>query len=257
MQPDMTVKITVISVVYNSCHSLNETMLSILGQTYDGVEYIVIDGGSDDGSVEIIKQYAENIKYWCTEKDNGIYDAMNKGLSHASGDFVIFINSGDMLCSPNSISDFVNKVTDLNSVYYGNALYVNKLSKNITWRGGFFSKYRLSKTNICHQTIFYPKNTYASYRYNPEYTLFADWAYNMQIYSLLNFIYIDQDISYYDDMGVSALNNDEEFKKEQLSLVRKYLGLDCIIYLIYNKILRIVSNTFSKLKFSCYNLSLT
>lgn len=248
MPPNMSIKISVISVVYNSCHSLNETILSILGQTYDDVEYIVIDGGSDDGSVEIIKHYAENIKYWCTEKDNGIYDAMNKGLSRASGDFVIFINSGDMFCSPNTISEFVNKVTDINSVYYGNALYVNKLRKDMVWRGGAFSKYRLSKTNICHQTIFYPKIIFSRYRFNPKYKLFADWAYNMQIYSLANFTYIDQDISYYDDMGVSALNNDEEFKNEQLSLVRKYLGLDCILYLAYNKAIKILSNTISKFK---------
>lgn len=251
MPNDKFIKISIISVVFNAKSTVNETILSILRQTYRHLEYIIIDGGSDDGTVDIIKQYRQKVSFWCTKKDNGIYDAMNNGLNHATGDFVIFINSGDILYSPNTISDVVDKITDINSVYYGNAMYVNKASKNTTWRGGPFSKYRLSKTNICHQTIFYPKIIYDNHRYNLKYKLFADWVYNMQIHSLTRFKYIDLNISYYDDMGVSAVNNDYIFKKEQFALIVRYLGLDCLIYLAYNKF-KIVISRVSRAVFDYY-----
>ncbi len=236
------IKISIVTVVYNAINDIDETILSILNQNYGCIEYIVIDGGSDDGTVEIINNYTARIKYWCSEKDNGIYDAMNKAISHATGDFLIFINAGDILCSREIISNVVDKLIHKNYVYYGNALYVNKIKNETRWRGGPFSKYRLSKTNICHQTLFYPRSIYRDLKYNTKYKLLADWVYNMQAYSKVKFVHINQDISYYDDMGVSALNNDEVYRKERLYIICKYLGFDCIVYLFFNKIAKFFSN---------------
>ena len=97
-------KISVITVVRNDVAHIEQTMLSVLGQTYGNVEYIVIDGGSTDGTVDIIKKYADKLAYWVSEPDGGIYPAMNKGLQHATGEWVNFMNSGDSFADENVLN---------------------------------------------------------------------------------------------------------------------------------------------------------
>jgi glycosyltransferase involved in cell wall biosynthesis len=87
--------LSVITIVYNNARDIDRTLLSVLNQIYDGIEYIVVDGASNDGTLEIIKRYESRIAKLISEKDKGIYDAMNKGLALATGDYVIFMNSGD------------------------------------------------------------------------------------------------------------------------------------------------------------------
>ena len=100
---------TIITINYNNKEGLERTIKSTAKQTFKNFEYIVIDGGSTDGSVEVIKQYASEIDFWVSEKDNGIYHAMNKGVSHAHGDYLLFMNSGDTFHSPdvlNSVAEY-------------------------------------------------------------------------------------------------------------------------------------------------------
>ena len=85
------IRISIVTVVYNGASTLEQTILSVLGQTYPHIEYIIIDGGSKDGTVDIIKKYQDRIAYWVSEPDEGIYDAMNKGIRHASGDWIYFL----------------------------------------------------------------------------------------------------------------------------------------------------------------------
>ena len=88
-------RISVITVCFNSKETLEQTIKSVVGQEYEDKEYIVIDGGSTDGTVDILKKYAEQIAFWLSEPDEGIYDAMNKGIKHATGDVIAFLNSDD------------------------------------------------------------------------------------------------------------------------------------------------------------------
>lgn len=88
-------KITVITVVYNGIDYIEDTILSVINQDYSNIEYIIIDGKSDDGTMDIVEKYATKISYWVSESDNGIYDAMNKGIKVATGDWIIFMNCGD------------------------------------------------------------------------------------------------------------------------------------------------------------------
>jgi glycosyltransferase involved in cell wall biosynthesis len=99
--------ITVVTVVFNDVAHIEGTVLSIINQNYSNIDYIVIDGGSTDGTVNVIKKYESRIDYWVSEKDNGIYDAMNKGILNARGEYLIFINSADLLiCIPNYSSEY-------------------------------------------------------------------------------------------------------------------------------------------------------
>ena len=107
----MSHKISVITVVFNDVEHIRDTMESYFSQTWEDKEYIVIDGGSTDGTVEIIREYADRIAYWCSEPDGGIYEAMNKGIEHATGDWINILNSGDRFCSEKSLEEAIKETT--------------------------------------------------------------------------------------------------------------------------------------------------
>ena len=94
---------SIITITYNAVRLVEQTLLNVLSQSYPNIEYIVIDGGSTDGTVDIIRRYESGLAYWVSEPDKGIYDAMNKGLQKATGDYVWFINAGDSLCSSDTV----------------------------------------------------------------------------------------------------------------------------------------------------------
>lgn len=102
-------KLSIITINRNNADGLRKTIESVVSQTYTDFEYIIIDGASTDGSVEIIKEYADRITYWVSEVDNGIFNAMNKGILKASGDYYLFLNSGDILIDDNVVLDFVKR----------------------------------------------------------------------------------------------------------------------------------------------------
>lgn len=118
-------KISVITVVFNDAANIGKTIESYIAQTWENKEYIVIDGGSTDGTVNIIKKHLDKIDYFCSEKDDGIYDAMNKGISHCTGDWINILNSGDVYVNSNSLRDAMN-IENLShtDVIYGNSIEV-------------------------------------------------------------------------------------------------------------------------------------
>lgn len=118
------VKISVVTVCYNAAETIEETMLSVLNQTYDNIEYIIIDGGSSDGTVDIIKKYSDQLAYWVSEPDKGIYDAMNKGIAVATGDYINFMNAGDNFVNRDVIADIFHDTSFNNEdIIYGNIIY--------------------------------------------------------------------------------------------------------------------------------------
>lgn len=114
-------KISIVTVVYNGELTLESTILSVVNQDYQDTEFIVIDGGSTDSTIDIIKKYESNITHWVSESDKGIYDAMNKGLQLATGDWLIFIGCDDLVL--NVLHRIAPILTDNNSLYYGNAFF--------------------------------------------------------------------------------------------------------------------------------------
>ena len=120
-------KISIVTVCYNSIESIEKTICSVIEQTYDNIEYIVIDGGSTDGTVEVIKKYAKHIDYWISAPDQGIYDAMNKGIKLAHGEWIHFRNSGDFFLNKKSLESFFETpIPNDVIVVHGNCLYYDE-----------------------------------------------------------------------------------------------------------------------------------
>lgn len=126
--------ISIITVVYNGDNYLEETIQSVVNQTYDNVEYIVIDGGSTDGTIDIIKKYEDRIDYWVSEKDKGMYDALNKGFSCAQGVLINFCNSDDMLYSDNVIEKIAMKYNQEKfDLCYGIAEFIGASGEHMSY----------------------------------------------------------------------------------------------------------------------------
>ncbi|AEF83950.1 glycosyltransferase family 2 [Treponema primitia ZAS-2] len=199
--------ITVITVVYNAKDQLEETILSITGQTYKNIEYIIIDGASTDGTLDIIKKHEGLIDYWVSEQDNGLYDAMNKGIDLTSGNWINFMNSGDTFYDNKTIELLVSniKYNDSISVFYGDAEVhfrsgINIIKAPLAIQGKMnFMKFR-------HQSSFTKTSCLKERHFDVKYKIAAD--FDLFRYLYINngkFCYIPIVISkYYGIEGVSV-----------------------------------------------------
>lgn len=214
-------KITVVTATYNCADTIEESLISVVNQTYDNIEYIIIDGGSTDGTLKIIDKYSKRIANVISEPDMGIYDAINKALDIATGDFLIVIGSDDHLLSWHTIEDAVKKLTDQSHVFYGDVYFepYNVLHK------GKFNKVKRAIWNICHQCIFYPRMVYKKYKYDLKYKLFADDAYNFKISEIYPFVYINVAIAFYAKGGASSHLKDKEWMKVRNKVIIKHCGV--------------------------------
>lgn len=174
-------KISVITVCYNAVSCIEDTILSVINQTYKELEYIIIDGRSNDGTTEIIKKYSTKITYWISEPDKGIYDAMNKGLHKATGDWINFMNAGDTFAENCTIEQVFSQ-NNYENIYalYGNAIYLQQYKTELRKAKSVKSiKYNMP---ITHQAFFVRSNIAKKIKFNTKYKYAAD--YNM-IYNIL------------------------------------------------------------------------
>ncbi len=192
-------RVSVVTVVRNAAQVLETAIRSVLDQGYEALEYIVIDGGSTDGSVALIERYADRIAYWVSEPDAGIYDAMNKALRVATGDWLLFLGADDELkVSLRTLAPFL---TDPDAVYYGD---VERVRADDV-RGGRFHRYRLMQENICHQAIFYPRAVYRAKPYALDCGVLADHKYNIELWGTgRRFVHLPLVISRFNDAGASS-----------------------------------------------------
>lgn len=179
-------KLTIITISYNNGQELEKTINSFISQHYSDCEYIVIDGGSQDGSVDILKRYDSYIDFWLSEPDKGIYNAMNKGLNHASGEWVYFLNSGDVFASDDVLKSVDFNATDEKiGAIYGKYKYYTRydelLTNNVMFP--FFStdkKYR--NMGFSHQSVFVRTELAKRFHFDESYRLCADYDMMMRIY---------------------------------------------------------------------------
>jgi glycosyltransferase involved in cell wall biosynthesis len=235
--------ITIITVVFNAEKSIERTIHSVITQDYNHIEYIIIDGASTDDTVPIIKKYADKISYWISETDNGIYDAMNKGIDAAKGDWIYFLGAGDVML--NVTAKVTQYLKDHNTVYYGDVYRLDYLSLY----DGHFSPFRLAIRNICHQAIFYPAAAVRKYKFNTKYRVQADHNLNMQLYGDKQFRlkYIPVIVCNYEGAGISEANWDKPFFTDKMNIIRKNFSF--IVYL-YAQVRRLIAKKIKKIDYT-------
>jgi len=203
-------KLSIITINRNNSDGLKRTIESVVCQTFRDFEYIVIDGASTDGSVEVIKQYEDKITYWVSEPDSGIYNAMNKGIAKARGEYCLFLNSGDWLESNQTVASFIDyKPSDDIIIGNINNIIDNKITLNRTaskeefgfehfYRGGF----------LPHQATFIKRQLFFEYGlYNENLYIASDFEFLVKVLLKGNATYdhIDIVIANYDMTGISSV----------------------------------------------------
>ncbi|MDB5024816.1 MAG: glycosyltransferase [Mucilaginibacter sp.] len=219
-------KLSVITVVYNDLKGIEGTMLSVLNQTYANIEYIIVDGSSTDGTLEVIKKYRDRIKL-ISEKDEGIYDAMNKGLAMAAGNYVLFMNSGDEIYSSDTVAKVFAAADDAD-IYYGETEMINddgqslgqrrhKAPTTFTWKS---FKYGM---NVSHQAI-YIKRSLAE-PYNRQYHLSADIDWIIRAAQKANKIVKAQGYVAKYLVGGMSKQRHRQSLLERFDIMKRYYGL--------------------------------
>lgn len=210
-------KISIVTIVYNDANHIETTVRNILfEQEYGAIEYIVIDGGSTDGTLDILQKYADQISIIVSEPDKGISDAFNKGVQLATGDLIGLINSGDYY-EPGIISKVVKaygKYQDCNkfNVIHGDIRMFDKVHSK-TYKP-FPLKTFAYQMPIWHPTCFVSKDVYRDFSYSLNYRIAMDYELFSRLYKRnANFIYLDQVISHMNTEGISNSNAQKGFKE--------------------------------------------
>ncbi|MDR1757429.1 MAG: glycosyltransferase [Bacteroidales bacterium] len=177
-------KISIITVTYNAGHTLPRTIESVFSQTYPDIEYVIIDGASRDTTVDIIRQHASRVSYWSSEPDQGLYDAMNKGLLQATGEYVWFLNAGDALPCPDTVARLMQQLTNsepLPDIIYGETDLVDihgnfiahrrlKAPEHLSWKS-----FRKGMT-VCHQSFIVKREIAPLYDLQYQFSSDYDWC---------------------------------------------------------------------------------
>jgi len=178
-------KISIITVVFNAKEDLKKTMQSVFAQTYDNIEYIIIDGGSTDGTVDVIKSYKDKISYFISEKDEGIYDAMNKGIEQAKGEWLNFLNAGDVFVDSQVLGNIFKNSIDIDNInlLYGSIVVRDTSGKDIA----IVKPKKFIKLNIvfwgtgtlCHQAMFVSSDIIEKYSLKYKLKGELNWYFDL------------------------------------------------------------------------------
>lgn len=236
--------ISIITINFNNANGLEKTINSVRNQTYQNYEHIIIDGGSVDKSVEVIEsflsdtQYAQHISYWCSEKDKGIYNAMNKGIEHANGKFVYMLNSGDELYNNcfEQISTYLEN--ESNCVLYGAVDCYNDIQFSGTVCPQADNLYKLM---IPHQGVFVSLELHRKYGlYNENFKILADRELMVRLFKNdVSFIHIPFIICKYYLDGISS-KNAKLIDKEAQIINNSFYSKNTLIYRKIRHFIRII-----------------
>lgn len=226
---------SIIIPTYNSAKTISICLESIVTQSFQNFEIIIVDAISSDNTISVVKKFNEinsNIQ-WVSEKDNGIYDAMNKGMKMAKGDWLYFLGSDDIMNGNNVLQEVYSLDKSDHEVVYGNA----KIKGNTSWANdgdvydGKFDLQKLLKKNICQQAIFYHKNCFANNTclFNNNYGICADWDFNLKCWSKKEFRFINVIIVDFHGGGASTqMNAKQQFYDDFDKNLLQYFGLDVL-----------------------------
>ncbi|MDN3587329.1 glycosyltransferase family 2 protein [Pedobacter aquatilis] len=220
-------KLTVITIVYNNVRDIERTIKSVINQTFKDIEYIIIDGASNDGTLEVIEKYRNQTAKIISEKDKGIYDAMNKGLALATGDYVLFMNSGDEIYDMQTVEDIFATANGAD-IYYGETEMYNdnweslgkrrhEAPENFTWKSFKFGM------SISHQAIYIRRSILTPYDLKYKYSSDIDWIIKAAKKSS-NIVNVHRYVAKYLVGGMSKKKHRESLK-ERFEIFTKYYGL--------------------------------
>lgn len=197
-------KVSVITINYNNKVGLEKTINSVLSQSAEAIEYIVIDGASSDGSVEIIKEFSDSIDFWVSEKDTGIYNAMNKGISQATGGYCIFMNSGDVFFDANVLEKVMPEL-DGTAIINGDTLYP---SGRYDASPDDVSLSFFMNSTIIHQSTFIRTDLLKDNNYDEKYRIVSDWKFWVEelIVKGVSYKNIHIPVSIFDENGIGSTN---------------------------------------------------
>ena len=220
-------KLTVITIVYNNVRDIERTIKSVINQTHKDIEYIIIDGASNDGTLEVIEKYREHTTKIVSEKDKGIYDAMNKGLALATGDYVLFMNSGDEIYDEQTVEDIFATANGAD-IYYGETEMYNdnweslgrrrhEAPENFSWTSFKFGM------SVSHQAIYIRRSILTPYDLKYKYSSDIDWIIKAAKKSS-NIVNVHRYVAKYLVGGMSKKKHRESLK-ERFQIFTKYYGL--------------------------------
>lgn len=209
--------VSIVCVTFNAAHDLPSLIKSIRANKPDVAEFVVVDGKSIDGTINILEKNEDIIDFWISKPDGGIYDAMNRAINYVKGKWVIFLGADDLL-----LPDFCKippLLKNTNTIYYGNLLFHGKEFLKV------YNDYYLTKLNICQQAIFYPKAVFNKYTFDLRYSVYADYHLNLRCWHdpQFNFVHTGCMVSYFSDGGFSSYTKDPVFERHRDTLFKTYL----------------------------------
>lgn len=208
---------SIITVCFNDCEGLKKTILSVIKQTYTNYEFLVIDGNSNDGTKEIIEKYKDHFVFWVSEPDDGIYNAMNKGVRHSHGRYILFLNAGDVFHSKNVLQEVCIQLED-KDVVAGYALKNGKEILNLHEKNILMMFFH---STFSHQATFIKRELFIDYCYDESLRFVADWKAWVEwiILKQKSYKYIETIVSDYDFNGISSNGDNWQKILEERNLV--------------------------------------
>ena len=201
------IKFSVVTATYNAVKTLRQAVESVFAQNYPAVEYIIIDGGSTDGTVDILRAYSSRLAYWISEPDAGIYDAFNKGIRAATGDYIYFLGADDCLYDSNVLSRVADALDDTVDVFSAGVYVVNHV-KLERFAGNEHARDASSFDGkmIPHQGMFVRTSLLRERPFDTSFRLLGDYDFFLECYydKTINFRYADFPIAYYSSEGVGS-----------------------------------------------------
>lgn len=225
------IKLSIVTINYNDVNGLQKTIKSVIQQSFIGYEYIIIDGGSTDGSIGVINSNAANISYFISEVDMGIYDAMNKGIVQAKGEWLLFLNSGDYFPSVSTL-DSIFQIKNINrfDIIYGGVIKVDNNSFIDIQPSELCSFFY--KMPFCHQSSLVKTSLLKNRRFDLQYKIAADYDFFCQMYREgKKFRIFNQSIAVFDDCGVSSTNKSQMLN--EFAVISRVRFVGCFRIMMY------------------------
>lgn len=218
-------KLSIITINRNNVCGLSHTIASVVSQSYRQFEYLIIDGDSNDGSKEEILKNKEHLAFWCSEPDKGIYHAMNKGIQKAQGEYLLFLNSGDVLQDRDTIAQVIPSLDGTNLIY-GNLIFKGKDTEITQPYPDVLDIDYLYYRSLGHPASFIQKELFKNTPYSEDLKIVSDWEFFLKkiIIEQASYRHINQVISIFDMNGISSTHHDLCEKEREEVLHRVFQG---------------------------------